>query len=249
MILVSRITRALEHGAFTLHYQRIEPLNAAAEGEHFELLLRMKDADTGQVMPDVFIPAAERFNLMPSLDRWAIRHAFSQLDPMFRVHPGWQGLAALNLSGTTLGSDGFPDFVTGLFDEFAVPPQAICFEITETAAIANLNKARAFIDVMHGLGCQIALDDFGSGLSSFAYLKSLPVNYLKIDGTFIRDVVEDRTDRAMVEAIVRVGQAMDIRTIAEFVDSEAIRELLKELGVDYIQGYAVHRPEPWGASA
>jgi EAL domain-containing protein (putative c-di-GMP-specific phosphodiesterase class I) len=168
---------------------------------------------------------------------------------MFRARPEWPGLAALNLSGTTLGSDGFTDFVTGMFDEFSVPPAAICFEITETAAIANLNKARAFIDAMHGLGCKIALDDFGSGLSSFAYLKALPVNYLKIDGTFIQEVVEDSTDRAMVEAIVRVGQAMDIRTIAEFVDSTAIRDLLKELCVDYVQGYAVHRPEPWRVNA
>lgn len=249
MTLVSRITRALESGAFALHFQRIEPLNPPSGVDHFELLLRMRDADTGQVMPDVFIPAAERFNLMPSLDRWAIRTAFSQLESMFSARRGWRGLAALNLSGTTLGSDGFSEFVTGLFDEFAVPPEAICFEITETAAIANLNTARAFIDAMHGLGCRIALDDFGSGLSSFAYLKALPVNFLKIDGTFIQDVVEDSTDRAMVEAIVRVGQAMNIRTIAEFVDSTAIRDLLQELGVDYVQGYAVHRPEPWHPNA
>lgn len=245
MTLVSRITRAMEENRFELHFQRISALGEEEFDDHFELLLRMHDDNGGFVMPDQFIPAAERFNLMPSLDRWAIRRAFTELEPLLKAYPERTLLAALNLSGTTLGSEKFTQFVRDLFDEFSVPPESICFEITETAAIANLARARDFITEVRGLGCRIALDDFGSGLSSFGYLKALSVDYLKIDGSFIKDLVTDATDQVMVEAIVRVGKAMNIRTIAEFVDSEAVLELLKQMGVDYVQGYAVHRPESW----
>ncbi len=248
MTLVSRITEALEAGRFEMDFQRIAALAEDGYDDHFELLLRMRGTDGEQVMPDQFIPAAERFNLMPSLDRWAMRHAFGELEPLIKADPERKILVSLNVSGTTLGSDKFTEFVHTLFDEFTISPEAICFEITETATIANLARARAFIDSMHELGCKISLDDFGSGLSSFAYLKALPVNFLKIDGAFIKELVTDPTDQAMVEAIVRVGQAMNIRTIAEFVDSQEVLELLKTMGVDYVQGYAVHRPEAWRRS-
>ncbi|MCA1797958.1 MAG: EAL domain-containing protein [Xanthomonadaceae bacterium] len=244
MTLVSRITSALEEERFDLHFQRIQALCEDDFDEHFELLLRMRE-EGGGVMPDVFIPAAERYNLMPSLDRWAARRAFTELEPMFAADPGRRLLVALNLSGTTLGSERFTEYVQQLFEEFDIPAKAICWEITETAAIANLHKAREFIDAMHALGCRIALDDFGSGLSSFAYLKALPVDYLKIDGAFVRDLLTDPVDQAMVSAIVRVGQAMGIRTIAEFVDSESALEMLRAMGVDYVQGYAIHKPQPW----
>jgi EAL domain-containing protein (putative c-di-GMP-specific phosphodiesterase class I) len=245
MTLVSRITRALEDGRFDLHFQRIRPLCEDGIDEHFELLMRMRTEGDGGLMPDIFIPAAERYNLMPALDRWAIRRTFAGLGPLFAAEPERAMLVAINLSGTTLGSERFTEFVRDQFRESGVPPRAVCFEITETAAIANLHKARAFIDAMHALGCRIALDDFGSGLSSFAYLKALPVDYLKIDGAFIRDLRSDPVDQAMVAAIVKVGEAMGIRTIAEFVDTPDVLDLLRRMGVDYVQGYAIHKPERW----
>ncbi|HEY9847431.1 MAG TPA: EAL domain-containing protein, partial [Candidatus Caenarcaniphilales bacterium] len=220
--------------------------------EHYEVLLRLQD-ETGQlVSPAAFIPAAERYNLMHTIDRWVISTLFASQGQHYRElfnRDLLQGLPcnclyAINLSGTSINDEQFIDFLYEQFTLHQVPPQVICFEITETTAIANLGKAAEFIRELKEFGCRFALDDFGSGMSSFAYLKNLPVDYLKIDGDFVKDIIDDPIDSAMVEAISRVGQVMGIQTIAECVENNAILEKIKALGVDYAQGYGIARPHP-----
>ncbi len=241
MTWVSKINQALEEDRFVIHRQAITPIAAKESRTHYELLLRMVDEDGNLVAPGHFIPAAERYNLMPAVDRWVIRRTFLELAKTGDSNI----LVAINLSGTTLSSEHFVSFVHEQIRESGVSPESICYEITETAAIANLARAREFIAEMHALGCKISLDDFGSGLSSFAYLKTLRVDFIKIDGTFVKDIADDQADQAMVEAIVRVGQVMRIRSIAEFVESAAVLDLLRRIGVDFAQGYHVHKPELW----
>lgn len=239
---VSRINEALEEDRFELHYQKIDPAvpDVPVRRQHIEVLVRMLDEDGRVVSPENFIPAAERYNLMPSVDRWVITSLFSRYHQLER-RP--ELLIAINLSGASLSDENMYQFIISRFERYGVPYEAICFEITETAAIANIDKARRFIDRLRSLGCGFALDDFGSGLSSFAYLKNLHVDFLKIDGSFVRDIDEDEVDLAMVDAICRIGDVMKVRTIAEHVESEAIRQRLQQLGVDMVQGYGVHRPE------
>lgn len=251
MAWVQRLHAALEQNRFRLHAQEIWPLNdAAAEaGAHIEILLRLTDEDGGFVTPQSFIPAAERYGLMPSIDRWVVRSTFRvlaarQADP--RTPP--ITTCAINLSGATFGDETFLGFLREQFLIHGISPAMICLEITETSAIANLTNAMRFIADLRGLGCRFALDDFGSGMSSFAYLKHLPVDYLKIDGSFVKDMVEDRIDRAMVEMIHHIGKVMGKRTIAEFVESDGIIAALKTIGVDYAQGYGIAMPQPFDAS-
>jgi diguanylate cyclase (GGDEF)-like protein/PAS domain S-box-containing protein len=241
---VGRIHKALEEDNFCLYYQTMLPLNpAAASGVHYELLLRMKDPEDGLTLPSAFLPAAERYSLMPTLDRWVIRRALSWLS---RNGSGNDlATCAINLSGQSLCDDRFLNFVVDELSQAGVRASQLCFEITETAAIANLSRAMRFISTLKGMGCRFALDDFGSGLSSFTYLKNLPVDYLKIDGTFIKDMMSDPIDHAMVESINQIGHVMRIQTIAEWVESEAILLELKKIGVDYAQGYAISPPLPW----
>jgi len=240
---VSRIHRALEEERFVLYLQPIAPLGEEDSHEHhYEVLLRIRDEEGEEIAPMAFIPAAERYNLMPTIDRWVVNrvlmHAAAMLqDPEPVV---W----ALNISGCSLGDTEFLEFLVDAIRESPVPGERFCFEITETAAISNLRRAVRFMNQLKALGCRFALDDFGSGLSSFGYLKNLDVDYLKIDGSFVRDMIDDPIDRAMVEAINNLGHVMEIRTIAEFVESDAIRLALAELGVDYGQGYGVGRPRP-----
>ena len=215
----------------------------ASDGLHYELLLRMKDEHGQVVPPGAFLPAAERYNLSPRLDRWVLEAAFAWLTE-HPQHLARLSLCSINLSGHSLGDDEFLEFVVQRFSSSAVPPSKICFEITETAAIANFSRATHFIRALKRLGCPFALDDFGSGLSSFAYLKTLPVDFLKIDGVFIKDVVHDPLDLAMVKSINELGQVMGKRTIAECVENDEILSKLRELGVDYAQGYGVGRPQP-----
>jgi EAL domain-containing protein (putative c-di-GMP-specific phosphodiesterase class I) len=193
------------------------------------------------IPPMAFIPAAERYGLMPQLDRWVIRNAFAQHK---RCHGSgnYASTCAINLSATSISDDNFYEFVAEQLDLQELPPQEICFEITETSAIANLTQAVSLIEKMKALGCRIALDDFGSGMSSFAYLKHLPVDYLKIDGEFVKDLISDSVDQAMVEAINAISHTMRIETIAEFVENEAILEKLRIIGVDYGQGYGIEKP-------
>jgi diguanylate cyclase (GGDEF)-like protein/PAS domain S-box-containing protein len=241
---VSRIQRALEENRFELRYQSILPvIPTGAAREHIEILVTMRDEKGSLVPPGAFLPAAERFNLMPAVDRWVVSHTLHWL----RDHP--QVLTrlefcAINLSGNSLSDDNFLDYVRNLLDETGVLPTKICFEITETAAIANLSSAIKLITELKKLRCRFSLDDFGSGMSSFAYLKNLPVDFLKIDGNFIRDIVDDPVDRAMVRAINEVGHVMGLQTIGEFVENQEILAQLREIGVDYAQGYGVARPEP-----
>ena len=238
---VGRISKAFEDDRFLLYYQPIVATTPdSAEPPHFEVLVRMLDEEGQIVAPGVFIPAAERYNLMTTLDRWVVNKALYWL----AVHKYTPMICAINLSGHSLGDERFLDFVMARIKESGVTPAHICFEITETAAIANLTRAIHFIRELKLLGCRFSLDDFGSGLSSFAYLKNLPVDYLKIDGSFVKDMDHNDTNFAMVEAINNIGHTMKIRTIAEFVENQAILNKLKALGVDYAQGYGIARPAP-----
>jgi diguanylate cyclase (GGDEF)-like protein len=243
---VNRINRALEQNCFELHHQRIVSLNGANPVNCCEFLVRMREAEgSNLILPGAFIPAAERYGLMPALDRWVVTHCFAHLADCRSAGTAHNhGIAFVNLSGATLNDEDFLAHVKESLRRTRLSPQSICFEITETAAIANLNNALAFIDGVKALGCHVALDDFGSGLSSFSYLKTLPADFLKIDGAFVRDMFNDPMDGAIVEAINSIGHVAGLKTIAEFVETEAIRTELVRIGVDYAQGFGIHRPEP-----
>ncbi|MBW3566547.1 MAG: EAL domain-containing protein, partial [Proteobacteria bacterium] len=241
---ISRLNEALVEDRFRLYYQRIMPVDGSHGSEHYEILLRMVNQDGAMVPPGVFIPPAERFNLMPRIDRWVLESVFRRLGERGREAQS-DLVVAINISGNTLSDQGLSEFVIGLFEQHAVRPQSICFEITETAAIGNFEDALKFIAVVRELGSSVALDDFGSGLSSFRYLKEIAPDYLKIDGSFVREIARSRTDYSMVEAINRVGKTMGVRTIAEFVEDAEILEALRRIGVDLAQGYEMHRPEAW----
>jgi len=243
---VGRLQRALDDDRFVLYSQEIAAVNKPEVGVHCELLVRMLDEQGKLVPPMAFIPAAERYNLMPAIDRWVIRTALTTLARM-RDAGEYIELCSINLSGASIGDERFLEFVREQLQASTVPHESICFEVTETAAIANLDKAMHFIQEMKALGCRFSLDDFGAGMSSFAYLKHLPVDYLKIDGVFVKDMADDPIDRAMVEAINNVGHVMGKQTIAEFVDSDRVMAALREIGVDYAQGYGVARPQPFAA--
>ncbi len=241
---VAEINRALEESRFLLYFQSIVPLsNHGDRSEGHELLIRMQDEDGRIIAPGAFLPAAERYNLATKVDRWVVSTAFE----WFSRHREYLDrilLCSINLSGSSLGDDEFLKFVIEQFEEMKLPPEKICFEVTETAAIANLTNATHFINELKRRGCPFALDDFGSGLSSFAYLKNLPVDFLKIDGMFVKDIVDDPIHLAMVKSINEMGRVMGKKTIAEFVESDEIRAKLEELGVDYAQGFGIGRPQP-----
>ena len=236
---VSRIHQGLERNQFVLYYQRMESLTVGSE-PHCEVLIRMRGDDGTLYPPGYFLPAAERYHLMPQLDRWVVREAFAI---MARKGSDFPYVCAINLSGQTLSEEGFLDYVTDLIRQYRLDPRRFCFEITETSVIANLDKARQFMRALRELGCSFSLDDFGSGLSSFAYLKTLEVDFLKIDGMFVTAIADNPIDRAMVASINQVGHVMGLHTIAEFAENEGIIRILKEIGVDYAQGYGVARPE------
>jgi EAL domain-containing protein (putative c-di-GMP-specific phosphodiesterase class I) len=242
---VGRIHYALEHNRFCLFRQRIVHI-ADGGGHHYEILIRMLDEQGNLISPMAFIPAAERYNLMPAIDRWVVRTMLTRLSSgMVTGDDGAPHVWAINLSGASLNDGSFLKFIKEQFEQLKVPPKSICFEITETAAITNLTRAEHFISAMRKLGCQFSLDDFGSGMSSFGYLKYLPVDYLKIDGSFVKDMASDPIDAAMVESINKIGHLMGLKTIAEYVENQEIVGLLKQIGVDYAQGYGIHKPEPF----
>ncbi|MGQ9861981.1 MAG: EAL domain-containing protein [Thiobacillaceae bacterium] len=245
---VSRIHWALEHDRFTLYRQDIHALGKGARPGGCEVLLRLRDEEGNLVWPGAFLPAAERYNLAPAVDRWVVGHLLQFMARQHHPDAGPPHTYFINLSGATLNDAGFDDYLRALLRDTGVPPSMLCFEITETAAIANLSRAIHFIDAIRAEGCRFALDDFGSGLSSFAYMKTLPVDFLKIDGVFVRDITRDPMDRAIVEAIHRIGHTVGLQTVAEFVEDEATRRELVSMGVDYAQGHALHRPQPLAAS-
>jgi EAL domain-containing protein (putative c-di-GMP-specific phosphodiesterase class I) len=239
---VSRLTRAIAEDRLRLYCQPIVPVTGdTGSPAHYEVLVRLLDESGQLVPPGHFIPAAERYRLMPQIDRWVLRSTFGFLQSVAKTS---DSRVTINLSGQTLCDDEFLDFATGQLAASGIAPSRICFEITETAAIAHLDRAIRFIATLRAMGCAFALDDFGSGLSSFAYLKNLKVDYLKIDGGFVKGMAQDTTDRAMVAAIHGVGQAMGIRTIAEFVENDEILAALRHVGVHYAQGYGIARPAP-----
>ena len=244
MSWISRIQKALDEQRFILYSQKILAIgNRVGGGEHYEVLLRMQDESGLLVPPMAFIPAAERYGLMPLLDRWVIKAAFA-LHAERHVAGAPADTCTINLSGTSICDDHFLEFVKDQFARHQVSPHHICFEITETSAITNLSQAAALIRDLKAIGCRFALDDFGSGMSSFAYLKHLPVDYLKIDGGFVKDMLDDPIDYAMVESINHISHVMGIQTIAEFVESDAILDALRTIGVDFAQGYGIERPCP-----
>jgi diguanylate cyclase (GGDEF)-like protein/PAS domain S-box-containing protein len=243
---VTRIETAIQEERFSLMQQPILCIGSHAIGdEHVEVLLRMRDEEGKEILPGSFIPSAERFNLMGSLDRWVIRNTFQWL----AGHPERLeelGLCAINLSGQSLGDGALYEYILEQLREFQLPADKISFEITETAVVSRLDQATRFISLLKRRGFRFALDDFGTGMSSFAYLKSLPVDFLKIDGSFVRNMLNDPVDRAMVESINHIGHLMGLRTIAEYVESDQILEHLIDMGVDYAQGYGIVRPSPLG---
>jgi diguanylate cyclase (GGDEF)-like protein/PAS domain S-box-containing protein len=247
MQYISRIARAFEHDLFRLFYQPIVPIGKdnTSKAVWYEILIRMMEENGTVVAPMNFLPAAERYDLMPSIDRWVFSTFFAFYKNRISGHAQPGGfICDINVSGMTLNDDSFLDFVKGLFIDYNVPPQNICIEITETSAIANLNQAIHFINELKTLGCKFSLDDFGSGLSSFKYLKHLPIDYLKIDGSFVKNIMNNSFDSAIVATINEIGHLMGIKTVAEFVETKEIFEKLHMLKVDFAQGYWIAMPRP-----
>ncbi|MEM7482214.1 MAG: EAL domain-containing protein [Acidobacteriota bacterium] len=244
---VVRIQRTLEEDRFILYGQTVQPLAVPDDGlRSFEVLLRMEE-EPGQVHnPSEFIRAAERYGLMRSIDRWVIGATLNTLAELTPEELAGVGLCWINLSAVSLGDETFLPFILRELERTGIPVTKICLEITETAAIANLAQAKTLMRELSRRGCRFALDDFGSGMSSYGYLKDLSVDYLKIDGHFIQDMVTDRLDRAMVDSVHRLGHLLGMRTVAESVGSQATENLLKEIGVDYIQGNWIDPPKPLG---
>ena len=244
---VQRIQNVLEENRFRLFFQPIAKLTIDDNQPlrtHGEVLLRMLDEENNLVGPGSFIPSAERYQLMPAIDRWVITNTFRMLTLDAKRVREKMSTCCINLSGQSLSDERFLDFLIAEIRQTGVPTSLLCFEITETAVIANLSMASTFISSLREMGCRFALDDFGVGLSSFSYLKNLPVDYLKLDGCFVKNMVADRIDRAMVEAINQIGHTMDIRTIAEFVEDVETLEAVRSIGVDYAQGYIISKPVP-----
>ncbi len=242
MAWVERLERALEEDRFLLYGQRIQPLREGLTGR-IEVLLRKLGSDGRLIPPGEFLPAAERFGIASRIDLWVIGHLSAMLAEVPGLRPETLSLA-VNLSGPSLGDERVLRQVAELVRDGPLSRAHLTFEVTETAAITSLTSALEFMEELHGHGVHFALDDFGAGLSSFGYLQQLPIDYLKIDGRFVRNMLEDRMDAAIVRSVNDLGHALGIGTVAEFVENEAIREQLREMGVDYAQGYGIARPAP-----
>lgn len=242
---VQRLNEAMSENRFTLYCQAVLPLKSRKKRPtHYEILVRLTDENGHIITPAAYLPAAERYHLMPMIDRWVVREALERLRPLKWETLTHLGCFNINLSGQSLYDPEFLPFVAEQVRESGIPPARLCFEITETAAVSNLASATRLIATLKNIGCRFALDDFGSGLSSFAYLKNMRVDFLKIDGTFVRNLPDDAADMAMVSSINQVAHAMGIETIGEYAESDVIRETLASIGVDYAQGYAIAVPRP-----
>ena len=242
---ITKINDALADNRFELYCQRMISLDGAvgSDKDMFEILVRMRDLDGNLVPPGAFIPAAERYNIMISLDRWVINEVIGWMSRNQHILKN-VGKCAINISGSSIGHPEFLEYIKQQLEIPMVSAEHICFEITETSAVSNLTQATKFIDELKAIGCSFSLDDFGCGLSSFAYLKNLQVDYLKIDGMFIRDIVDDPIDRVMVRSINEIGHVMGKKMIAEFVENDAVLAVLRSIGVDYVQGYGIEHPVP-----
>ncbi len=248
MLWISRLNEAFTHDYFRLYAMPIVHLHDSQE-YHDEVLIRIRNGKGDLILPGAFIPAAERYDMMLSIDRWVIRAVCQHIQSVRDSLPPLAALAesrrrapalySVNLSGMSLADPGLQDYITAQFVQYAIAPEQICFEITETAVIANLPKAQAFMRQLKAMGCRFSLDDFGSGFSSFGYLRALPVDYLKIDGIFVRGIATNAINRAMVKAINEVGHVMGLQTVAEYVENAETLAIIRELGIDYAQGYAV----------
>jgi len=251
--IVSQINRAFELGQFHLYRQTIAPLNPARHRPHHEVLVRMTDRNGNLVSATGFMPAAERYNLLTSIERWVVSSLVEYLHRQWTagaiprdLHAsGTHAFHSVNISGVSINDASFPDFLRNLLNRYSLPAGLLCFEITETTAIANLAKAGELMRELKGMGCHFALDDFGTGMSSFAYLKHLPVDYLKIAGVFVKDMGTDPMDNAIVEAVNHIGHILGMQTVAESVEDAATLERVRELGIDYAQGYYIAEPEPF----
>ena len=243
---INRLVSAFEGHGLLLFCQQIHAVNIGEDScakNHYEILVRYEDEKGKLVPPGVFLPPAERYNLIGMLDRWVVRSTFEWLSK----HPtelNNLGLCSINLSGASLGDDNMPNYIKSCFEQTQIDPHKICFEITETVAVTNLMKANEFIKDLKEIGCKFSLDDFGVGMSSFAYLKHMDVDYVKIDGSFVRNIVSDPIDKEMVRSINDIGHILGKQTVAEFCEDQDCYDVLKQLSVDYVQGYFIGKPEP-----
>ena len=244
---VNRIQNVLEENRFRLYFQSIARMHTQPGDDtraHGEVLIRMLDENKAIVGPGSFISSAERYLLMPAIDRWVVSNTFKLLTMDDKRAERYVSTCCINLSGQSLSDERFMDFLFSEINNSGVTPQLLCFEITETAVIANLCNASLFISRLREMGCRLALDDFGVGLSSFGYLKNLAVDYLKLDGCFVQNMVSDNIDFAMVEAINQIGHTLKIKTIAEYVENRETLQAVRDIGIDYAQGYYISRPVP-----
>ncbi|WP_038051370.1 ammonium transporter [Thioalkalivibrio sp. ALJ1] len=241
----ARIRSALDRDRLRLYFQPIVPAaDPDAAAVHYEILVRLLDDEDNLVPPSAFIPAAERYGMMPEVDRWVLRNTLAWMGDLQRSDPGHSIICAINLSGASLGDSALLAEIQALLEQHEVSGESVCFEITETSAIGSFDAAQQFIEALSTNGCRFSLDDFGSGLSSFGYLRNLPVHYVKIDGVFVREIANNPTDEAMVRSIHAIAHTMGLQTIAEFVEDAASVDCLAAIGIDYVQGYYIDRPRP-----
>jgi len=241
---LQKLQSALKESRFQLFHQPIVPAYGTnGGGPAMEVLVRLQDEDGHQVPPAEFVRAAERYRLMGLVDRWVVQTTLAALGRGAIPVPS-DRCVAINVSGQTLADSQFLEFVVECLDSTGVAPSQVCFEISETAVVANLDHARRFVGVLHGMGCQFALDDFGSGMGSFSNLKSLPIDYLKIDGSFIRNLARDSVNQAMVTAMIKLARTLNFKVIAEQVEDSSALDAARRMGVDFVQGYAIARPLP-----
>ncbi len=242
---VLRINEAIEHNEFVLYCQGIFPLQQKELPPFYEILIRKRDEHGGIIPPAEFLPSAERYHLMTKIDRWVIQHAFMALQPLFKMQSSVSPfIVSINLSGMSLGDAQLLPYIQNCFDTYDISPSHVCFEVTETSAIINIDNTIKLITELQKMGTRFMLDDFGSGMSSFSYLKHLPVNFLKMDGAYVKDITSNKVDLAMAQAIQSVAQSMEIQTIAEYVEDEATLDCLKDMGVAFAQGFYLNRPMP-----
>ena len=241
---LQRLQKALKEDRFELYTQPIVSLGGRVRtGPAVEVLVRMQDDRGLHVSPRDFMSSAERYHLMASVDRWVVQTALAALGTGALKLPDERS-CSINISGQTMGDESFLDFIVEVLDRTGVSPGQICFEVTESSVIRNIDHARRFIAVLHGMGCEFAMDDFGSGLGSIAHLRQVPMDFLKIDGSFIRDLSTDSVNRAMVDAMIKLGRSLNFRIIAEEVEDHDSFELVREMGIDFVQGYIIDRPQP-----